>query len=168
MIDGSPVRTKQDSVEEIRPRVGVNPIALDSDAQWLYFGPMHGRSMYRIGTADLRDRALAPETLGDRDERWADKPISDGISLDAAGNLYLGDQAANAIGVITPGRQYRTLVDDPRLSWVDAFSLGPDGHLYPVANQRHRTAVPNGGEDIAQPPYLVLRIRPFATGTPGR
>jgi hypothetical protein len=57
---------------------------------------------------------------------------------------------------------------DPRLSWVDAFSYGPDGHLYAVANQLHRTAVLNGGVNATRPPYLVIRLRPLAPGTTGR
>ena len=71
-------------------------------------------------------------------------------------------------GVIGPDRNYRILIADPRLSWVDAFSFGPDGYLYTVANQLHRSAVLNGGEAATIPPYLILRFRPLATGTTGR
>jgi sugar lactone lactonase YvrE len=168
VIDGTPVQLRADDGTLIRPRIGINPIALDRDGEWLYYGPMHGRSMYRIRTADLRNAALTDEELGGRVERWADKPVCDGITLDDSGNLYLGDLAGNAIGVIGPDRSYRVLIADPRLSWVDAFSFGPDGYLYTVANQLHRSAVLNGGEAATRPPYLVLRIRPLAAGTSGR
>ena len=168
IIDGVPVRIRKDDGSAFRPRVGVNPIALDSTGEWLYYGPMHGFTMYRIRTADLRNASLTMTELGERVERWAGRPISDGISIDDAGNLYLGDLARNAIGVIGPDRRYRQLGTDPRLSWVDAFSFGPDGHLYAVANQLHRTAVLNGGVNATQPPYLVIRLRPLATGTTGR
>jgi hypothetical protein len=84
------------------------------------------------------------------------------------GNLYLGDLASNAIDVIGPDRNYRVLIADPLLSWVDAFSFGPDGYLYTVANQLHRSAVLNGGEAATVPPYLILRFKPLATGTAGR
>ena len=76
--------------------------------------------------------------------------------------------ANNAIGVIGPDRTYRVLISDPRLSWVDAFSFGTDGYLYTVANQLHRSAVLNGGESATKPPYLILRFKPLAAGTPGR
>ena len=168
VIDGTPVRIRTPEGQEIRPRVGVNPIALDKTNEWLYFGPMHGLSLYRVRTADLRDAALAPAALAERVERWADKPISDGISVDNAGNIYLGDLAENAIGVIDTDRRYRILVADPRLSWPDAFSFGPDGALYIVANQLHRTATLNAGTQTATPPYHVLRIQPLAPGVPGR
>jgi sugar lactone lactonase YvrE len=168
VIDGTPVRIRADDGSEIRPRIGINPIALDKNGEWLYYGPMHGRSMYRVRTADLRDAELAPEDLAAKVERWADKPICDGISIDHAGNLYLGDLVGNAIGVIGPDRTYRVLIADPRLSWVDAFSFGPDGHLYTVANQLHRSAVLNGGESAIQPPYLILKFKPLSPGTTGR
>lgn len=168
VIDGTPVRIRAEDGSEIRPRVGVNPIAIDKDGEWLYYGPMHGRSMYRVRTADLRNSELAAADLADRAERWADKPICDGISIDNAGNVYLGDLENNAIGVIGPDRKYRVLLSDPRLSWIDAFSFGHDGHLYTVANQLHRSAVLNGGESATKPPYLILKFRPLSEGTVGR
>ena len=168
IIDGMPVRIRADDGTEIRPRVGINPIAIDKSGEWLYYGPMHGRSMYRVRTANLRNSELTAEELAARVEHWADKPICDGISIDDAGNLYLGDLASNAIGVIGPDRNYRVLITDPRLSWVDAFSFGPDGYLYTVANQLHRSTVLNGGEAATVPPYLILRFKPLATGTTGR
>ena len=168
VIDGSQVRLLTDGGEVVRPRVGVNPIALDTSNTWLYYGAMHGLAMYRVRTTDLRDVELAAESLAGRVESWADKPISDGISVDAAGNIYLGDLANNAIGLIDANGKYRTLFADSRLSWVDAFSFGPDGYLYTVANQLHRTAVLNAGEDATQRPFLVLRFQPLADGTPGR
>jgi sugar lactone lactonase YvrE len=168
IIDGTPVRIRTETGSVIRPRVGINPIALDSAGDWLYFGPMHGTSLYRVATRALRDTELPAATLARRVQRWSDKPISDGISIDDEGNIYLGDLASNAIGVITADRQYRRLIADARLSWVDAFSFGPDGYLYAVANQLHRSAVLNAGENVRQPPYLVLRFVPLAEGTSGR
>ena len=70
--------------------------------------------------------------------------------------------------MIGPNRQYRQLLAGPQLSWIDAFSFGPDGKLYAVANQLHRTAVLNGGESAVRPPYLVLSIQPLADGVSGR
>ncbi len=168
VIDSSPVRILGDDGSEVRPRVGINPIAIDKDGEWLYYGPMHGRSMYRIRTADLRNAKLYPDDLAASVERWSDKPICDGISIDNAGNVYLGDLANNAIGVIGADRQYRVLISDPRLSWVDAFSFGGGGYLYAVINQLHRSAVLNAGESATKPPYLIVRFRPLADGTIGR
>ncbi|TQV82750.1 hypothetical protein FKG94_08135 [Exilibacterium tricleocarpae] len=168
VIDGSPVRILADDGSEIRPRTGINPIAIDKGGEWLYYGPMHGRSMYRIRTAGLRNAELAHDDLAVKAERWSDKPICDGISIDNAGNVYLGDLANNAIGVIGSDRKYRVLISDPRLSWVDAFSFGDSGFLYAVVNQLHRSAVLNGGESATKPPYLIVKFRPQSGGAIGR
>ena len=168
VIDGNPVRIIGDDGTEIRPRVGINPIAIDRDGEWLFYGPMHGRSMYRIRTADLRNAELAPDDLAAGVERWSDKPICDGISIDNAANLYLGDLANNAIGIIGSERKYMVLIADSRLSWVDAFSFGDNGYIYAVVKQLHRSAVLNGGDSTTKPPYLIVKTRPLSGGTIGR
>ncbi len=157
VIDGKPVQIKLPTGKLIKPKIGVNPIALDPKAEWLYFGPMHGTSMYRLKTVDLRNPRLSAVELAQRVERYSEKPICDGIAIDPNGNLYLGDLAANAIGVITPDRRYQILISDPRLSWVDAFSVGSDGYVYAVANQLQRSATLNAGHNVAQPPFYLFR-----------
>ena len=168
IIDGTALTIRREDGSEFRPRVGVNPIALDSRGEWLYYGPMHGYTMYRIRTADLRDTRLDAAELSRRVEYWAGRPISDGISIDDAGNLYLGDLSRNGIGVIGKERKYRQLMTDQALSWVDAFSFGPDGWLYAVCNQLHRTAILNAGKESTRPPFLVIRFKPLQKGTTGR
>ena len=162
------MQIKQEDGSLIHPRVGVNPIALDRDSQWLYFGPMHGTSMYRVKARDLLDTSLSEHALTAHVERYSAKPICDGISIDNAGNIYVTDVANNAIGMIGTNRQYRVLVKDARLSWPDAFSFGPDGKLYTVANQLHKTARPERGRDEGQTPYHIFRVTPLAEGKPGR
>jgi len=168
VIDGDPVRVKQPDGEIKRPRVGVNPIALDKEDRWLYYGPMHGRSMYRIQTSDLRDAAISDQVLASRVERFGEKPISDGIAIDNAGNIYVSDLTRKAIGVIDNSGAYRVLVQDERLAWPDAFSFGPDGKLYTVANKLHKSAFLNAGEETAEPPFFVLKLEPLAPGRVGR
>lgn len=168
VIDGRPLQRRLQDGTLVRPRIGVNPIALDAANEWLYFGPMHGNHLYRIRTKDLRNPTLTAPVLAARVERYSDKPICDGISIDTAGNVYISDIANYAIGVIDPSRRYRILAQGSRLSWPDAFSFGPDGQLYTVANQLHESAVLNAGVQTAEPPYLVLRVEPLASGIPGR
>jgi sugar lactone lactonase YvrE len=168
VIDGTPVRVRTPDGNEMRPRIGINPIAADARNEWLYYGPMHGKTLYRVRTADLRDPKLTPAALAERVETWAERPISDGIAMDNDGNIYISDIGNNAVGVIGADRTYRILVQDARLSWPDAFSFGPDGKLYVVANQLHRTARLNAGTQTATPPFLVLRFQPLAAGVTGR
>lgn len=151
-----------------RPRVGVNPIALDRANQWLYYGPMHGTSLYRIRVADLLNAGLDQAALGERVERYGRKPVCDGITIDNDGNIYVTDIEHNAIGVIGRGGEYRIYLQDPRLSWPDAFSFGPDGRIYTVANQLHRSALLHGGVQTAAAPFYVFSFEPLAGGVSGR
>jgi DNA-binding beta-propeller fold protein YncE len=106
--------------------------------------------------------------LNKQAERYSDKPICDGISIDKDNNIYVTDIANNAVGVIDITGKYRILYRDEKLSWPDAFSFGPDGKLYTVANQLHKSAMLNGGKTTARPPFLVFRLDPLTTGQPGR
>jgi hypothetical protein len=45
VIDGPAVGIRRHDGSVARPRVGVNPIALDYGGEWLYVGTMHGLSM---------------------------------------------------------------------------------------------------------------------------
>jgi sugar lactone lactonase YvrE len=153
---------------KLRLLIGVNPIALDVANEWLYYGPMNGQSLYRIRTADLLDPGLTPESLASKVERYSDKPLCDGISTDQAGNIYISDLQANAIGVVTPDRRYNKLIEDPRVSWPESFSFGPDGYLYFVASQLHLSAPLHGGKGIAKPPFYVFRLKALAPGVVGR
>ena len=169
VFNGQPAEILDEDGETLRPRVGVNPFAVDADNEWLYYGPMTGETMYRIRTADLRDPDLDDQELSDRVERYADKPIGDGISVDNAGNIYISAITDNAVGVIHTDRTYEVLFeDDELLLWPDAFSYGPDGKMYVVANQLHLGPVLNAGEDETEPPYYIFRFQPLAPGTIGR
>lgn len=168
VIDDKPVQIKKSDGGLVRPRVGVNPIGLDAQSEYLYYGAMHGTSLYRLKVDALLDATLSSTELAKRVERYSDKPICDGISIDRKGNIYITDIGHFAIGVIDTERRYRILVQDARLSWPDALSFGPDGWLYTVANQLHLSAVLNAGERRAEPPFRVLRLSPLATGITGR
>ncbi|MGH8551485.1 MAG: L-dopachrome tautomerase-related protein [Methylococcales bacterium] len=166
-IDERPVVMKGQNGNLFRPLIGVDPIILDSRNEWLYFGPMSGTSMYRVPAEDLAETGEDDSQLAALVQRYSDKPVSDGMTIDRAGNLYLGDLAANAIGVITPDRKYRRLAQSDDLAWVDSFSFGAGRNLYAVVNQLHRSSVLNAGVSLAKPPYLVLQLQAFDEGIPG-
>ncbi|MGD2076376.1 MAG: L-dopachrome tautomerase-related protein [Gammaproteobacteria bacterium] len=168
VVDGKPIQINQPDGSVLRPRIGVNPIALDVRDEWLYYGPMHATSLYRVRVEDLVDDTLTPETLASMVERYGRKPICDGIAVDRDDNIYVTDIANNAIGVIDASREYRVYLQDERLSWPDALSFGPDGRLYTVSNQLHRSALLNAGERTAEPPFYILAFEPLAPGVTGR
>ncbi|ELR96785.1 L-dopachrome tautomerase-related protein [Gloeocapsa sp. PCC 73106] len=160
IVDGTPVQILQPDGNLIRPRVGVNPITLDSNQEWLYFGPMHGTRLYRIRTQDLLNTQLSEAQLAQKVEDYAERPISDGIIIDRSNNIYITDVGANAIGVIGSDRTYQVLLSAPWISWPDAFSIGPDGYIYSLINQLHRTPPLNAGIDKTVPPFLLIRFKP--------
>ncbi|PPK76416.1 major royal jelly protein [Methylobacter tundripaludum] len=168
IIDNVPVQVKDKAGKLVRPHIGVNPITEDLSNEWVYFGPMHGFSLYRIKADDLIDESLDAGMLANRVQRYSDKPISDGITIDKDNNIYLGELAANAIGVISADKKYQRLAQCPRLSWVDSFSFGPDGQLLAVVNRLHQSSTLNGGVSASKPPYYLLQIKALAAGLPGR
>ncbi|NOT84229.1 MAG: hypothetical protein HOP02_05460 [Methylococcaceae bacterium] len=168
IIDKVPVQVKDKSGKLSRPHIGVNPITEDLNNEWVYFGPMHGLSLYRIKSEDLVNEKLSAKALASRVERYSDKPISDGITIDKDNNIYLGELAENAIGVISSNRKYRKLAQCPRLSWVDSFSFGANGKLYAVVNRLHQSSALNGGVLKAKSPFYLLQVNALAKGLPGR
>jgi sugar lactone lactonase YvrE len=162
--DGTQVTVKGKPV-----RVGADSITIDPGNEWLYFGPLTGTSLDRARTTDLRDTALPAEALAERVERFSNKPVSDGITIDDAGNVYITDINANGIGVVRPNGAYQRLVtDEQRLSWPDGFSTGPDGKIYVTVNQLHRSPFLNAGQKKPEPPLFLVRFTPLAPVTIGR
>ncbi len=168
IIDGVAVQVQQPDGTFVRPHLGVNGLVLDAENEWLYFCPMHSNSMYRVKSADLCNPYLSDAELAQRVERYSDKPICDGISIDRENNLYVGDLTANGVGVIKCDRSYQLLITDEKLSWTDSFSFGSDGYLYCDCNQLHRSAPLNRGQNTSSPPYYILRLQPLASGVVGR
>jgi sugar lactone lactonase YvrE len=152
----------------LRLLIGVNAIALDSSNEWLYYGTMNGKSLYRIRTSALVNADFTNEQLAQQVERFSEKPVCDGISVDNDGNIYISDLEAQAVGVIDEDRKYRKLVSDPRISWPESFSFGPDGYLYFVASQLQLSAPLNDGKNKAKPPFYVFRVKALAPGVVGR
>jgi sugar lactone lactonase YvrE len=169
VIDGRPLRVLLPDGGFREPRLGINPITVDAANEWVYYGPMSGRTLYRVRTRDLLDASLAPEALGDRVERYGDKPLSGGITIDDGGNVYVTDLAAKGVGVTSADGSYRLLFsDDELLDWPDGFATGPDGAIYVTVNRLHKSARLNAGVDESEPPYYVVRFKPLAPVSVGR
>ncbi len=168
-IEGTPIRAANSEGGLEEPKIGLDAIVIDPANEWVYYGSIHGTSVYRVRAVDLLDEGLSPDALGARVERYGEKAPCDGISIDVAGNIYITDLQNNAIGVTTPDGGYQILArDDERVLWPDGFSYGPDGYFYVTVNQLHRSAVFNAGQETSEPPFLVMRFRPLAPSAIGR
>ena len=146
---------------------GVDGIALDAENRWLYFGAINQSGLYRLPVSALIDASLSERQLAAYVERYADKPLSDGLSTDLAGNVYVTDVEHGAIIAVDPERSLRTLVKSPRIRWADALSFGPDGWLY-VADSAIPELVLQSSEHINQQgPYRIFRFKPGFSGIAG-
>ena len=150
-------------------KIGINPITIDPTNTWVYFAPMTAASMYRVRTTDLLDESLDDTALAAKVERYGDKVISDGSTVDAEGNVYITAMTDNAIGVTKPDGSYEVLYQsDEELPWPDGFSMGVDGYVYATINELHRSPVLNGGEDASLGTYRIVRFPALGTGISGR
>lgn len=149
-------------------RVGVNPITVDPSDTWVYFGPMTGRSLYRLRTADLLDESLSAAELEGRVERYGDKPLSDGSTVDGGGNVYITSITDDSIGVVRPDGTYEVLFSRDDMSWPDGFAYGPDNKIYVTVNELHRSPVLNAGENAAKGEFKIIRFDPLVPGASGR
>ena len=149
-------------------KIGVNPITVDPNNEWVYYAPMSGTSLYRIATEDLLDTSLSPEELSSRVERYGDKPICDGITIDGAGNVYITSITNNAIGVVDETGEYQILYQDDLLSWTDGMAFNADDYVYVTVSQLHNSPPLNNGNNDAEPPFYLVRFPALASGTVGR
>jgi sugar lactone lactonase YvrE len=149
-------------------RIPVDSIALDAQGEWLYYGPLSGDRMYRVRTSDLNDTTLSPKELGAKVQDYGPKTISDGLSMDTAGNVYISDPEHSAVLILTPERQLETLLKDARLRWPDGFSFGPDGWLYVTASSLQDVLFVGEARMRAHAPYQIFRFKPGFQGTPGQ
>ncbi len=147
-------------------RGGVDGIALGP--QWLYYGALNGSGLYRVRLKDLRDTEIPDSQLAKRVERVSDKPLSDGLSIDTAGGIYITDVEHNAIFRVDPDEGLSTLIQSRRIRWPDALSFGPDGYLY-VADSALPELILKSSEHIkTQGPYRIFRFKPGVDGVPGQ
>ncbi len=149
-------------------RLGVNPITLDPNEDWLYFGSMSGTSVYRIATSAINNKSLSTKALEAKVIRYGTKPISDGITVDGGGNVYVTDITNNAIGVVKPSGDYKVLFKDERLSWPDGFSYGADHKIYFTVNDLHNSPVLSNDKTQNPNKFKVMSFTPLVKGKVGR
>ena len=147
-------------------RAGVDGIAINDE--WLYFGALNGSGLHRVDLATLVDPNSSNTDIVAAVERYSDKPLSDGFSIDTAGNVYITDVEHGAVIRVGANQGLDTLLRSRSIRWPDALSFGPDGWLY-IADSALRDVILQSPEHIkSQGPYRIFRVQTNAEGTPGQ
>jgi sugar lactone lactonase YvrE len=148
-------------------KTGVDGIAIDSENEWLYFGAINHSGLFRARIRDLLDPTLPARQLNNEVERFSDKPLSDGLSSDLEGNIYVTDVEHGSVFVVGQDRELKTLIQSPRIRWADGLSFGPDGWLY-LADSAIPEQVLKSKEYIrSRGPFHIYRFQPGFAGNPG-
>ncbi len=143
--------------------VGLDGIEISADGQWLYYATMSHDSAYRISTAALRDASLSAAQLSAKIEKIGNKPLSDGITLGAQGQMLITDIENGAVAQLGPDGKLQTLVRNPKIVWSDGVALGPDGALWltdsGIPAYLHPLALPPSREALqAKGPYGLWKL----------
>ena len=160
LVEGRPLMERKPDGETKPIKMGSDGIAIDASGDRLFYCPLISRRLYSVSADALMDRSVTADevaaTVMDHGDRGG---ASDGLESDADGNIYCTNYEHNSIQRFTPDAQWEPVVHDPRLLWPDTMSLAMDGYLYVTANQLHRQARFNGGQDLRQQPYPLFRVR---------
>jgi sugar lactone lactonase YvrE len=147
-------------------RGGVDGLALTDE--WLYFGAINASGLYRIPLNQLTNPKNSDAQLAARTERYSNKPLSDGLSVDKEDNVYITDIEHGAIFRVAKDREPRTLIRSRRIRWADALSYGPDGWLYIADSALYDVVLQPRDHIRAQGPYKIFRFQTGTEGTPGQ
>lgn len=135
-----------------RPEVHADGLALNPAGDWLYYQALTARTLYRVPTAALLDRALSEEAVGAQVEKVREGSAVDGMIFSDDGFLYLTNIEASSINRLTPGGTVQNVAQDTRMKWPDSFSIDDLGHIYVTTSQVHLG-------DKRSEPYRLFRIR---------
>ncbi|TGK06673.1 hypothetical protein EHO59_00590 [Leptospira semungkisensis] len=143
-------------------------IALDQNLEWLYFAPFTSGELYRAKTGVLLDTTLTAAQLAAQVEQYSLKSMSDGISIDKNGNIYVTDPEHSAINLIDPTKKITTLFKDTSFRWPDGFSYAPDGYMYLTCSALNDVFLQTDPTILSKGPYYIYRFKPEAEGIIGR
>lgn len=156
VIEASLLASKTQEGKTNKLRFGLNPIAIDEQHQWLYFGAFTGTKVYRIPTKAISNMTQSDQKLTKQIEVFGPKSPSDGIAFAPGGGILATDLENSAIGLTTKGK-YQTLISDKRLSWPDSIAVS-NGYVYVTQDQLHQHPAFSQGLGNAKPPYTLYRF----------
>ncbi|MGH8932515.1 MAG: L-dopachrome tautomerase-related protein [Egibacteraceae bacterium] len=133
-------------------------LEVSPDGRYLYFQPCCG-PMARVETRLLNDPNVPAVELEAAVEYFASTGSTGGTAIAADGTIYISNTDACRISAISPDGRLSTVMEDARLSWVDAMWIDSDGKLWMPAAQLHRMSTFHDGRDQVQPPIHVFTLQ---------
>lgn len=154
ILDGKPMRYA--AAHPTFPVGGADAITLSPDEKTLYYAPLTSRRLYSIPTDVLADFGKDEAALAAAITDLGEKGFADGMATDPRGRLYITDGEHDAILRRWPDGHFDVVMRDPRIVWPDGIYA--DAHyVYVTLGQWDRLPGFNGGKDLRQPPYLLVR-----------
>ena len=154
IVEGKPLSDAND-----KPiMVNADPLDLSPDGKWLYYAPAGG-PWSAIETKWLDNPALSAAEVAAHVFPWADLPPTGGSAMDANGDFYYSELAAMAVKKRTAAGEISTLVQDPRLHWVDAPAIDAQGYIWFPVPQIDRAAAFNHGKSRMVLPVQLFRLK---------
>jgi sugar lactone lactonase YvrE len=156
IIDGRELRDPKGPV-----KFNSDGLALTPDGNTLYYKPLTDNKLYRIKTEFLLDSTIADKALWAKVEDLGKFTTTDGMIIDPAGYLYLGDiqnYTMYRLDTNADLKRENLLTDKVRLQWPDSYAVH-DGYLYITTSQIDHMAKHNGGKSTRKSPYEVFRMK---------
>ena len=149
------------AIIEGRPLAGLSVsadgIAISADGERLYYCPLSSRRLYSASVEALYDVEADDAAVAATVEDHGEKGASDGLESDADGRIYASNYEQGAILVCQPEGTWESLVHRADLVFVDTLAVAADGHIYYTVNQVHRQPAFQGGTDLRERPYVLMR-----------
>ena len=147
---------------------GFDPIALDRRGEWLYIGPMSGRTLSRVRVADLLDERLSADQLAAKVEAYAQRPQADGLTIDNQDNIYLTGIEDGIVWKLGADRKLVAFAGHPRMRWPDGLSFGPDNMIYIADSDIPDVMMQSKTHIAAAGPFYIFRVRADGSASAGQ
>ena len=145
-----------------------DPIALDRAGEWLYLGPMSGKTLSRVKVTDLMNGSLSEAELAKRVSFYANRPQADGLTIDRENNIYLTGIEDGIIWKLDANKKLTAFAGHPKMRWPDGLSFGPDNYVY-VADSNIPDVMMKSKAHIAKSgPFFLFRFKADGTAPAGQ
>ncbi|KAF2765303.1 major royal jelly protein [Teratosphaeria nubilosa] len=142
--------------------VYADQLEVSPNGEHLYYQACSG-GMFRIPCSAL-DEAFYNSSMAQSSvlntyvEPFAHTPSTGGTAIDADGNIYCSNTDNQSVLRIYPNGTMTTLVQDPRLLWVDAMWVDSQGLLWMPCPQLNRGVSYNNGTSKIVKPLNIFTL----------